>query len=112
MTDERIHWIMKKIALSSAAVALLVGLAACGGADAPKPEPPPPAPSFCTDDFEWAGWRALLARNPGDDDVVSLYALRLGLCDMVAQGKIEPQRGSNLFDRAQQSLFGNMLMER
>ena len=46
-----------------------------------------------------AGWRARLARNPHDDDVVSLYALRLGLCDMVATRQIEPQRGSNLCSR-------------
>lgn len=111
MPDQRTRSFRKLGIPAAAAIALTVGLTACGGADAPEPEPPPPAPSFCADDFEAAGWRARLARNPHDDDVVSLYALRLGLCDMVAQRQIEPQRGSNLFDRAQQSLFGRMLME-
>ena len=107
----RRHAFPKRGGLAALAVFLLLGLSGCGGADAPDPEPPPPAPSFCADEFEAAGWRARLARNPHDDDVVSLYALRLGLCDMVATRQIEPQRGSNLFDRAQQSLFGRMLME-
>ena len=107
----RQHAFPKRGGLVFLAVFLLLGLSGCGGADAPDPEPPQPAPSFCADEFEAAGWRARLARNPHDDDVVSLYALRLGLCDMVATHQIEPQRGSNLFDRAQQSLFGRMLME-
>ena len=111
MADKRISTFMKSVMVIPAAFLLVVGLTACGGADAPEPEPPPPAPSFCADEFEAAGWRARLARNPHDDDVVSLYALRLGLCEMVAKRRIEPQRGSNLFDRAQQSLFGRMLME-
>ena len=111
MADTRTRFFAKNIVLASAALLLSAGLSGCGGADAPATEPPPPAPSFCTDDFEWAGWRALLARNPADDDVATLYALRVGLCEMIAERKIEPQRGSNLFDRAQQSLFGRMLME-
>lgn len=54
---------------------------------------------YCDDANGWAEWVALIKKYPGDDDLRTAYALRLGLCQEVKAGTIETTRAVNIFER-------------
>ena len=56
--------------------------------------------NYCKDEASWAEWNALVAKKPGDDNVQTLHALRIGLCVKVEQGSISVERATILFERA------------
>ena len=53
----------------------------------------------CDNPEEWAEWRATIEKFPEDDALLSLYAMRLGICEGIKEGTIDQQRGINIFDR-------------
>lgn len=60
--------------------------------------PSGPPEHYCDDSAAWHEWENLLAKNPTDDGINSLYAFRVGLCSMVKSGKIETARAIQLFE--------------
>lgn len=68
-------------------------------------------PNYCHDEASWAEWHRLMADNPTDDGVYSLYAMRRGLCGMVESGVIDEARATRLFEAARDALVGKRLEE-
>ena len=89
-------------------IATLAALAGCHAGDEQNPKGQDHA---CRDAAEWAQWDALLSKTPNDADVVTLYALRRGLCDMIERGQIEPKAAIALFERAHQAAIGRAIDE-
>lgn len=67
--------------------------------------------NYCHDEASWAEWHQLMADNPTDDGVYSLYAMRRGLCGMVESGVIDEARATRLFEAARDALVGKRLEE-
>ena len=90
---------------------LLVGLAALApaGCRDDRPVVRPDEGHYCLDAAKWAEWDKLLAKYPGDEDIISLYALRSGLCGMVLKGQVDTQTAIHLFDRAHQIVIGKTI---
>lgn len=88
---------------------IIAALAALAGCHAGDEQPPKGQAHTCRDAAEWAQWDALLNKTPNDADVVTLYALRRGLCDMIERGQIEPQAAIELFERAHQAAIGRAI---
>ena len=93
MTTTR-HLVILALAL---ALALAVGPAPVAAAE-PEPSAPEPA-HFCADPAANKEWAALLAKNPEDRIVLRLYALRTGLCGMIAQNLVDVDRAITLFEQ-------------
>lgn len=53
----------------------------------------------CDDPEEWIEWKETIEQFPEDDALLSLYAMRLGICEGIKEGTIEQQRGINIFGR-------------
>lgn len=47
------------------------------------------AETYCHDAAAWQEWDDLRAKYPDDPELITLYALRLGLCAMVEKGQID-----------------------
>lgn len=78
------------------ALALAVGPAPVTAAE-PDPGDPEPA-HFCDDPTANQEWAEILAGNPQDDIIVRLYALRVGLCSMIAGDLLPVERAIVLFE--------------
>ncbi len=50
-----------------------------------------------------AHWGKLLRELPGDDVLVRLGALRLGLCQGLEAGMIDLDRGTQIFEQAREA---------
>ena len=59
--------------------------------------------NFCHDESTWQQWIELVRKNPGDDQLQMLHALRIGLCIKIEQGSISFDRANQLFNRAHES---------
>lgn len=59
-------------------------------------------PDYCDDPAGWQSMKGLLQSAPGDELVIKLYALRLGLCQMIKDKKIDTQSGIDLFESERQ----------
>ena len=57
--------------------------------------------------ISWQRWEKLLADNPTNDGITSLYAFRLGLCYMVKSGQIETSRATDLFEAMRDTVVRN-----
>jgi hypothetical protein len=57
---------------------------------------------YCRDPEVNVHWADLLREAPGDDALVQLGALRLGLYQMVEAGIIDLDRGARIFEQARQ----------
>ena len=64
---------------------------------------------YCDDQASWQQWQQLLADNPQDNSVASLYAFRIGLCSMVRSGKIDTQRAIKLFEQMRDTVVRGKL---
>ncbi len=60
--------------------------------------------SYCHDPTTWEEWAPILNSNPEDDGIYTLYALRIGLCDMLAAGTIDLDRSTIIFESARQAM--------
>jgi hypothetical protein len=65
-------------------------------------EPAPPeaeaSENYCHDPASWAKYDELLKQAPHDALIVRSYALRLGLCRMVDEGKVSLEYAIEVFD--------------
>ena len=53
---------------------------------------------YCDDPVQWAEWQTAVEQHPDDDDLLAVYALRLGLCQQIRAGKLEANRAMNIFE--------------
>lgn len=90
------------------ALALACPLAACRVAVPPKAAEEPPDHD-CRNAEQWAEWSALLAKYPRDQDIISLYALRIGLCAMIERKQVDAGTAIGLFERAHQIVIGKTI---
>lgn len=92
---------------------LLIGATALLPVGCDKNQPPADAQAedehYCLDEAQWAEWDKLLAKYPTDEDIITLYALRSGLCGMVLKGRVETRTAVRLFDRAHQIVIGKVI---
>ena len=61
--------------------------------------------NYCKDTVSWQQWHELLEKNPQDDALHALYAMRLGLCSMVEAGNISLDRATRIFEKMRGSLI-------
>ena len=58
----------------------------------------PESPNYCLDPQTNSEWIAMLSNNPNDDTVAKLFALRIGLCELVRRNIITLERATDLFE--------------
>ncbi len=58
--------------------------------------------NYCNDPKTWAIFENLCAKNPDDEAVQALHALRIGLCKKVEDGSITLPLAVDIFDRVHQ----------
>ncbi|MVF23800.1 hypothetical protein EVC37_19605 [Methylocaldum sp. BRCS4] len=54
--------------------------------------------NYCKDPQKTAEWEKNLADTPEDPLIIKLYALRIGLCKMVDEGKVELDEAIRIWD--------------
>jgi len=54
--------------------------------------------NYCKDPEKAAEWEKHLADTPEDPLIIKLYALRVGLCKMVDEGKVELEEAIRIWD--------------
>lgn len=60
---------------------------------------------YCDDKESWLQWENIIVDNSQDDEIMSLYAFRIGLCSMVKSGQIETPRATKLFERMRSAVL-------
>jgi len=60
---------------------------------------------YCHDKESWNEWEALVQKYPGDMDLHSLHALRLGLCAKVSRGDLTVKEATDIFERAKETII-------
>jgi hypothetical protein len=56
------------------------------------------SPNYCLDPQANSEWATLLSKNPNDDIVARLFALRIGLCELVSRKIITLDRATDIFE--------------
>ncbi len=64
-------------------------------ADENKVKPPK---NYCHDPANKLEYENLLKKYPGDTHIISLYALRNGLCELIDAGKLDLSEGIDLWE--------------
>lgn len=72
---------------------------------------PSSAPDYCDDPSGWQSMVDLLQSAPGDGLVIKMYALRLGICQLIKDKKIDAQSGINLFEVERQQAIDRRTLE-
>ena len=67
--------------------------------------------NYCDDPAGWQSMEGLLQSAPGDELVIKLFALRLGLCQMIKDKKIDAQVGIDLFETERQRAIDRRTLE-
>jgi hypothetical protein len=67
--------------------------------------------NYCHDDAMWAPMEALLKAHPDDTLVIRGYAMRLGLCRLIDDGKVSLETGIKLFELERQRAILERLQE-
>lgn len=85
---------------ASALAALVFGLASDVSAAEEKPLPDPKADSdnYCYQRKAWDDIEKLRRDAPSDPLVIRMYAMRKGLCEMIEEGKITREQGTEIFE--------------
>jgi len=60
-------------------------------------------PNYCLDADVNAEWVKMLSEAPKDNLVVNLFALRIGLCELVKRKIIDLDRSTEVFEKARAS---------
>ncbi len=68
--------------------------------------------TYCHDAAAWQEWDDLRAKYPDDPELITLYALRVGLCAMVEKKQIDADTARKTFDAAHQQAIGRALERR
>lgn len=90
--------LMKAIIFSISGL-ILLSSAPCSADTGKEPD------NYCKDAVTWQQWHGLLEKNPQDDALHALYAMRLGLCSMVEAGNIDLDRATRIFEKMRGSLI-------
>ena len=61
--------------------------------------------NYCQDKESWKEWDELVAKYPGDTDIQTLHALRLGLCAKVQRGDITVRQATKIFESARVAII-------
>lgn len=56
--------------------------------------------NYCHDSSVNKEWVTLLTQYPNDDAIAKLFAMRLGLCELVERGFIKHDRATEIFENA------------
>ncbi|MCF7821476.1 MAG: hypothetical protein K9M17_03420 [Mariprofundaceae bacterium] len=56
------------------------------------------SPNYCLEPETNATWSGMLADSPDDDLVARLFALRIGLCELVRREAISLERATGIFE--------------
>ena len=67
--------------------------------------------NYCQDKESWKEWDELVAKYPGDTDIQTLHALRLGLCAKVQRGDITIQQATKIFESARVAIINKKATE-
>jgi hypothetical protein len=81
--------------MNKAICGLCAGLFAMAASAEPGPAT---TPDYCDDPSGWQSMEGLLQSAPNDELVIKMYALRIGLCQLIKDKKINAQAGINLFE--------------
>lgn len=68
-------------------------------AQIPKPISTENEINYCTDKESWDEWEDLVVKYPGDEDIIILHALRLGLCAKVNRNDITVKQATDIFEK-------------
>ena len=61
------------------------------------------APNYCLDPETNATWSKMLSESPQDNLVAKLFALRIGLCELVKRKAISLGRATDIFEEAREN---------
>ena len=61
--------------------------------------------NYCHDKESWNEWDALVQKNPNDNEVQALHALRIGLCAKVDRGEITLDQATEIFESAREAII-------
>ena len=61
--------------------------------------------NYCQDQESWDEWEALIQKYPGDLDLHTLHALRIGLCAKVNRGDLSVEEATDIFERAKETIM-------
>ena len=61
--------------------------------------------NYCHDKESWNEWDALVQKNPNDNEVQALHALRIGLCAKVDRGEITLEQATDIFESAREAII-------
>ena len=67
--------------------------------------------NYCHDESTWYDWEQKLAKYPGDLGFRILYALRIGLCNLVERQHVTVSEARIIFVTARQDLIGKRKKE-
>ncbi len=62
------------------------------------------ATEYCEDQESAQDWRAMVEKYPKDVPLQRLHALRIGICEKIERGSLDPQVGALMFEREQLEL--------
>jgi hypothetical protein len=54
--------------------------------------------NYCHDDAEIKTWDEVIAKHSSDPLLIKLYAMRVGLCKMVDEGKVDLDTAIDVFE--------------
>ena len=67
--------------------------------------------NYCTDKESWQEWDELIAKNPNNQDIHILHALRIGLCAKVERGDLTIEEATEIFENARDVLINKIKTE-
>ena len=67
--------------------------------------------NYCHDEETWYDWEQKMAKYPGDLGFRTLYALRIGLCNLVERQHVTVSEARMIFETARQDLISKRQRE-
>jgi len=65
--------------------------------------------NYCLDSYVNSEWANILSQSPDDDGVAKLFALRIGLCELVERKIIVINRATKIFEDERQKVIGEKI---
>ena len=67
--------------------------------------------NYCHDDAEIKKWNEVIAKHSAEPLLIKLYAMRVGLCQMVDDGKIDLDTAIDVFEAERSKLDTTQKMQ-
>ena len=64
-----------------------------------------PATNYCNDMASWEHFDSVIAKHPGDIEMKTLYAVRVGFCTMIERGMATVDEGTLVFETMRRGLI-------